>query len=1069
MGAWNVRTLLDRDDADRPQRRTALIGKELARYGIDVAALSETRLAGEGELCERGSGYTFYWSGRPSEERREAGVGFAVKTTLVGKLAGLPKGVNDRLMTMKLPLAGKKHLTIISAYAPTMTNTDEVKAKFYEELHTVIADVPKADKLILLGDFNARVGKDNVAWEGVLGHHGVGHCNSNGLLLLQTCAEHELLITNTIFRLPTRNRTSWMHPRSKHWHLIDYAIVRKRDRQDVRVTKSMCGAECWTDHRLIITKLNIRIQPKRRPQGKKAPKRLNVAKLMTASCKQSLVDALEERLKSTSPGNQNVEADWASLRELIYTTASETLGHQTRKHKDWFDENCEDIKQLLDEKHLLHQAYLNNPRSTARRDALNNIRRTVQQKLRQMQDDWLSNKADEIQGYADKRDYKNFYNALKEVYGPTPSGSNPLLSADGNTLITDKEKILKRWAEHFESVLNRPSTINEEAINRLPQVPTNKALDDPPTLLETQKAIYLLSSGKAPGSDAIPAEVYKEGGTALTERLHHLFLLMWQQETIPQDFKDASIIHLYKQKGSRQACDNHRGISLLSIAGKILARILLNRLTVHLDQGLLPESQCGFRKERGTIDMVFAARQLQEKCQEQNVNLFSTYVDLTKAFDTVGREGLWKIMAKYGCPRKFIVLVRQFHEGMQARVQDSGEFSDPFTVTNGVKQGCVLAPTLFSLMFSAMLTEAFRDEGVGVNLRYRTDGKLFNLRRLHAKTKVMTDIIRDLLFADDCALNAASEADMQCSVNLFSSACTNFGLTINTKKTEVLHQPAPGRPYVEPSITVNGQRLNTVQRFSYLGSTLSQNVTIDDEVSVRIARASSTFGRLYPNVWNRRGITIQTKLKVYRAVVLPTLLYACETWTVYQRHARKLNHFHSTSLRKILGIKWQDKIPDTVVLTKAGLPSIFTLLMQSQLRWAGHVVRMPDERLPKRLFYGELQHGQRSHGGQKKRYKDTLKVSLKAFAINPDTWELAAKDRSTWRSSIHEGAKSCEANRITSAEKKRQARKARAVNPPGDVPLVPCPFCSRTFRARIGLISHLRTHKQSQSQQPSDD
>jgi len=211
----------------------------------------------------------------------------------------------------------------------------------------------------------------------------------------------------------------------------------------------------------------------------------------------------------------------------------------------------------------------------------------------------------------------------------------------------------------------------------------------------------------------------------------------------------------------------------------------------------------------------------------------------------------------------------------------------------------------------------------------------------------MTDIIRDLLFADDCALNATSEADMQRSVDMLSSACTNFGLTISTKKTEVLHQPAPGKPYVQPNINVNCQRLNPVSRFTYLGSTLSQDVTIDDEVNTRIARASSTFGRLYPNVWNRRGITTQTKLKVYRAVVLPTLLYACETWTVYQRHARKLNHFHTTSLRKILAIKWQAKIPDTEVLAMAGLPSIFTILMQSQLRWAGHVVSMPDLRLPK--------------------------------------------------------------------------------------------------------------------------
>ena len=136
-------------------------------------------------------------------------------------------------------------------------------------------------------------------------------------------------------------------------------------------------------------------------------------------------------------------------------------------------------------------------------------------------------------------------------------------------------------------------------------------------------------------------------------------------EAIPQDFKDASIIHLYKRKGNPQVCDNHRGISLLSIAGKILAKILLNRLNAHLDQaGLIPESQCGFRKDRGTIDMIITARQLQEKCQEQNVDLYMTFVNLTKAFDTVSSDGLWKwkIMAKFGCPPRYIAMVQQFHD-----------------------------------------------------------------------------------------------------------------------------------------------------------------------------------------------------------------------------------------------------------------------------------------------------------------------------------------------------------------------------------------------------------------------
>ena len=110
-----------------------------------------------------------------------------------------------------------------------------------------------------------------------------------------------------------------------------------------------------------------------------------------------------------------------------------------------------------------------------------------------------------------------------------------------------------------------------------------------------------------------------------------------------------------------------------------------------------------------------------------------TFVDLTKAFDTVSRDGLWKIMAKFGCPPRFTAMVR--HYDMQARVQNDGEFSKPFEVTNGVKQGCVMASTLFSMMLSAMLMDAFQDSDTGFPIRYRFDGNIY-LRRLQAKPKV---------------------------------------------------------------------------------------------------------------------------------------------------------------------------------------------------------------------------------------------------------------------------------------------------------------------------------------------
>ena len=200
---------------------------------------------------------------------------------------------------------------------------------------------------------------------------------------------------------------------------------------------------------------------------------------------------------------------------------------------------------------------------------------------------------------------------------------------------------------------------------------------------------------------------------------------------------------------------------------------------------------------------------------------------------------------------------------------------------------------------------------------------------------------------------------MQGAVDRMSKACDNFQLTISTKMTEVVHQPAPRKPYSEPSITVNGQKLQVVDKFTYLGSTLSRAVHIDDEVTARTEKASLAFGGLRTNVWERNGIRLDTKLKVYKAVVLSTLLYACETWTVYQRHAKKHNHFHLSCLRNVLKISWQDKISDTEVMKKAKMQSVYNPLKLSQLRLTGHVTRMPDEQLPKKVLYGELQEGKR--------------------------------------------------------------------------------------------------------------
>nr|VZH94536.1 unnamed protein product [Spirometra erinaceieuropaei] len=378
------------------------MARELARYKVDIAALSETRFLEQGQLEKVSAGYAF-WSGRPQAERRNAGVTFAIRNNIVGRLPCLPQGINDRLMSLRLPLWGGK-------FAP---------------------------------------------------HH-----QSNEL----------------VQRL---------------------------------------------DH-------------------------IPVAAAAVAAEKAS------------------VKNRWCQLRDVVLSTALTVLGCARCPHQDWFDENYATISNLHANKNRLHKVYTEL--------IFYRSRHLTQQRLREMQDPWTALKAEENQG------------------------------ADGNTLLTEKTQILQRWAEHFRGVLSRPSVISDAAIERLSQVETNVGLDLPPSLQETIRAVQQFSSGKAPGSDAIPAEVYKHGGPQLMNHLTALFQEMWRQGEVPHDFKDATIVYLYKRKGNLQVCDNHRGISLLNIAGKIFVRILLNRLNNHLEQGLLPESQCGFRRHRGTTDMIFAAR-----------------------------------------------------------------------------------------------------------------------------------------------------------------------------------------------------------------------------------------------------------------------------------------------------------------------------------------------------------------------------------------------------------------------------------------------------------------------------
>ncbi|CAG4989602.1 unnamed protein product [Colias eurytheme] len=256
--------------------------------------------------------------------------------------------------------------------------------------------------------------------------------------------------------------------------------------------------------------------------------------------------------------------------------------------------------------------------------------------------------------------------------------------------------------------------------------------------------------------------------------LFSLLRKCWEAGEVPQDMRDANIVTIYKGKGDRGDCNSYRGISLLSIVGKLFSRVIQSRLQ-KLANRVYPESQCGFRPQRSTTDMIFTLRQLQEKCREQKTPLFVAFVDLNKAFDTVSREGLYSALESIGCPPKLLCLIKSFHDNMNGIVVFNGGTSEPFKVCRGVRQGCVLAPTLFGIYSSLMLRAAFSDDHQGVHLHTRTDGRLFNISLLKSKKHREDLFVDNLLFADDAALLANSPFELQSMIDSLKASREHHG------------------------------------------------------------------------------------------------------------------------------------------------------------------------------------------------------------------------------------------------------------------------------------------------------
>lgn len=402
-------------------------------------------------------------------------------------------------------------------------------------------------------------------------------------------------------------------------------------------------------------------------------------------------------------------------------------------------------------------------------------------------DSHVDQQAGNIQQLMDQKRVHDAWKGINQLAGKARKRNRAeqgLLSKDGK-LLEDQEEQRKRMAEHYYELLNVNRAVN---LTRVP-IPKisfsgwDKVSVEAPTVVEVAKAITALKTYRAPGLDGIPAELLKAGDHKLVEWVHRVLSVVWKQGKAPADWKRAVISSIPK-KGDQRVCDNQRGISVLSVPGKVYCLVLMQRMQAVLLGDAMMEQQAAFRPGRGTTDHLFTLSQLQQKAHRHRQELHLCYIDLAKAYDSVDRTTLWKVLELYGVPRKLVDLLTDLHDGTEACVRHAGGLSDWFPITTGVRQGCVIAPMLFNVYMDIIMrtTLARCPAECGVEVHYKVDGKL---KRLPKDRLNSVERLTCLLYADDVVLIAKDRQQLVEMLKAFDDTALAFGMCVNISKTKI--------------------------------------------------------------------------------------------------------------------------------------------------------------------------------------------------------------------------------------------------------------------------------------------
>ena len=739
VGAWNILSLASDD-------HLPLLAMELRRLNISIAALSEVRRPRSGEISE--GGFTFYWSGQANGHHTR-GVAVAVASWLVPMVAEVT-AVSERLMKVRLQHSCGA-VSLVSVYAPTENAESSVKDAFYADLHSAVRSCRRSDTLLVLGDFNATTGSDRTGYEDCLGPFGSGSRGENGSLLLDFARSWGLRLTGSWFQRRELHRWTWYSNAGNAAKEIDHILVNGRWRlvRNCRVFRSAQFLN--TDHRLLVATLQIRLKSKRLPsQGAIA---FDLDKLKDPGVSAGFSQKLNAGFTELNDC-EDAERMWSSFKTSVLEAASEVIGTRPRAKRSFISA---DTLTLIER---ARRARLDGESGLAR-----SLRRAVVRSLREDKEAFFRSICESVENHLWSSDSQPAYKGVRRLCSPQSAPQPRTIKSDAGDILSDSSQVLTRWAGYFEQLYKAEPPVRQLATLDSPVLEANPPINcDPPSLGETQAVVARMKGGKAAGVCGIQAELLKAGGQPILLPLHAVISAAWRTGDIPTDWKRGLVVPIWKGKGDRQDCNSYRGVTLLSVPGKVFARLLLDRIRSHLLLHQRPE-QSGFTPKKSTVDRILALRVLIERKREVNQGLLAAYIDLRKAFDSVNRDALWRLLSQRGIPPKLISLLSALYSDTASAVKVGSCTSDFFPVSAGVRQGCVLAPTLFNACMDWVLQRAVDGSGCGASLAGST--------------------ITDLDFADDAVIFAETLETLQTALETLSEEAEPLGLRVSWIKTKI--------------------------------------------------------------------------------------------------------------------------------------------------------------------------------------------------------------------------------------------------------------------------------------------